>query len=104
MNSGVPWQVQGVRQQARDAALEAARRPDGLAGIDQLSNQIYSSGQGGQDAASQYASGQGGQDVVNQYAAGQVTDAIARLERRLEQFMAKGGSAISEIERRLNAV
>jgi localization factor PodJL len=104
MNSGVSWQVQGVRQQARDAALETVRRPDGLPGLDQLSTQIHSSGRSGQDAVSQYATGQGGQDAASQYAAGQVTDAISRLERRLDQFMAKGGSAISEIERRLNAV
>src|SRR4051794_3670298 len=76
MNSGVSWQVQGVRHQARDAALEAARRPEELAGLDQLDTQFHSSGRGGQDAPGQAAS---------PYADGLVTDAIARLERRLDQ-------------------
>src|SRR5262245_11090404 len=82
MNSGVPWQVQGVKRQAHDAAPEAASTSDRMAGADPS---IAHDSDGG--------------DPYDP-----IVEAIARLDGRLDQIMAQGRTAISELQRRLDAV
>ncbi len=115
MNNGVPWQVRGVRPQARDTAREAARRAgvsvgewleeviassaneEGVAPQNHYADPEYGAPEDGLSAVNarlddlsrqlgQIARSGGGPGA--QHDTGQIAHAIARLDRRLDQIVA----------------
>jgi localization factor PodJL len=82
MKFGVPWNVKGVRPEARDSAREAARR-SGLSVGEWLNNAILE--QAGGDGSDSYRDG-AHRPARDQ---DQIRDSIERLDRRLDQIMAQ---------------
>jgi len=82
MKFGVPWNVKGVRPEARDSAREAARR-SGMSVGEWLNNAILE--QAGSDGSDSYRDGTH-RPARDQ---DQIRDSIERLDRRLDQIMAQ---------------
>jgi localization factor PodJL len=97
MTSGVPWQVEGIRQQAREAALEAARR-SGMSVGEWLDSVIAGTARGEGSARHAQTDDDDNADIDDRHSRRAPAEDIAEVKGRLDEV----GRQLDQLSR-LNA-
>ena len=96
MRSGVPWQLKGLRPEARDSARAAARRSGMSVGEWLNSIIIESAAEDGIDVDSEFSEKYSG--------GGEIVEALARLDSRVNQLANEGRASTRALDHKVGEV